>query len=190
MAATQLPNSDDDLIARIRAGDARAFEELFRTYYEGLCVFAARLVGSDGMAEDVVQDVLLRIWQRHERWEVAGSIPSYLYAAVRNRALNHLRHLRRKQRWRHAAETEAELLIESVEGVSADAAVRSGELADAIERAIQRLSPRCRQAFLLRRQHHLSYAEIARVMEVAPKTVEIQIGTALKSLRKQLAEWL
>jgi len=68
--------------------------------------------------------------------------------------------------------------------------LRAAELAAAIERAIAQLPPRCREAYLLRRQHHLSYAEIARVMGIAPKTVEIQIGAALKALRASLADWL
>jgi RNA polymerase sigma-70 factor (family 1) len=183
-------HADDGLIARIRAGDGSAFEAIVRDHYNGLCIFAARLTGSDAAAEEIVQDVLLRIWQRHERWEVAGSIASYLYTAVRNRALNTLRDERHHRQWQKEIASEMALLDGDGARGRPDAGVRSAELARAIDQAIQALPPRCRQAFLLRRQHHLSYAEIARVMGITPKTVEIQIGIALKALRKKLADWL
>jgi RNA polymerase sigma-19 factor, ECF subfamily len=183
------PGRDAAWLERIRAGDAGAFETLFRDHYHGLCVFAARLVASDAIAEELVQDVLLRVWQQRERWTVTGSVAAYLYGAVRNQALAYLRHARveRRRQDRRGAESR-----HTIEGhvAQADEAVRGAELAAAIDRAITDLPPRCREAYLLRRQHHLSYAEIAGVMNVTPKTVEIHIGAALKALRASLAEWL
>ena len=70
MALPQPLLPDDSVIARIRAGDEDAFEALVLEHYNGLCVFAARLVGTDAAAEEIVQDVLMRIWQRRERWRV------------------------------------------------------------------------------------------------------------------------
>jgi RNA polymerase sigma-70 factor (family 1) len=190
MALPQPLLPDDSVIARIRAGDEDAFEALVLEHYNGLCVFAARLVGTDAAAEEIVQDVLMRIWQRRERWRVGGSLASYLYVAVRNRALNAMRSARYHRRWEEHAAAELAMLAPELETGHADEDVRVAELMAAIDRAIQELPPRCRQAFLLRRQHHLSYAEIARVMEIAPKTVEVQIGLALRTLRKKLADWL
>jgi len=188
VAPIATPN--DELSARIRAGDETAFDALFRDYYNGLCVFAARIVGSDAAAEEIVQDVLLRIWRRHACWEDCGSVAGYLYAAVRNRALNEIRAERFREGRQGQVALDAEITGIGGARISADERVRAGELAQAIDEAIQELPPRCRQAFLLRRQHHLSYAEIARIMEISPKTVEIQIGNALKALRKKLADWL
>ena len=188
IAPIATPN--DELSARIRAGDERAFDALFRDYYNGLCVFAAHIVGSDAAAEEIVQDVLLRIWRRHARWEIYGSVAGYLYAAVRNRALNEIRAERFHEVQQEQVAIDAEITGIGGARISADERIRTGELAQAIDDAIQDLPPRCRQAFLLRRQHHLSYAEIARIMEISPKTVEIQIGNALKALRKKLADWL
>ena len=181
---------DADLVTRIRAGDEPAFEALFREHYTKLCVFAARLIGSDAAAEEIVQDVLLSIWRRHEQWDVPGTVASYLYAAVRNRAFNQLRDERQRRHKRAQLTQELTILGQDANRIEADDVVRSEELARAIARAIEELPPRCREAFLLRRQHNLSYAEIARVMQIAPKTVEIQIGAAYKSLRKKLAEWM
>jgi len=181
---------DNDILSRIRTGEEAAFEVLFKEHYAGLCVFATRILESRAVAEETVQDVFLRLWERRNEWETTGSVSAYLYAAVRNRAFNRVRQNRAQDEWRarvvrdHAAEPRL------VESSAADESVRADELAAAIERAIGELPPRCREAFVLRRQHHLSYIEIARVMNIAPKTVEIQIGTALKSLRGKLADWL
>lgn len=181
---------DREWIERVRAGDEAAFEAMFRTHYNNLCVFASRLVGSDAVAEEVVQDVFLRLWQQHESLEISSTVAGYLYGSVRNRALGHLRHERVDQRWREDTAT-----LESAPAVArpsgrADDEARANELAAAIDRAIERLPPRCREAYVLRRQHHLGYAEIARVMGISPRTVEVQIGTALKALRAALADWL
>ncbi|MHB2033381.1 MAG: RNA polymerase sigma-70 factor [Gemmatimonadaceae bacterium] len=180
---------DDDLILRIRAGDEQAFDALVRQYYNGLCIFAARITKSDAVAEELVQDVLLRIWQQHGEWAVSGNLGAYLYVGVRNAALNSARREHLLHRWQERA-TAGDEHIGVGRMPEADEEVRTAELADAIERAIQELPPRCRQVFVLRRQHHLSCIEVARVMEISPKTVEIQMGIALKALRKKLEHLL
>ena len=191
MDAPDSPSPDRELVARIRAGDEHAFEAVFRTHYDGLCRFAAGIVGSDAEAEELAQEMLLRIWRQREDLMIAGSLPAYLYAAIRNGALNRLRRGRAEQRWRDQVTREGDVPHHGgAEPARADDDLRSTELAAAIERAVDELPPRRRQAYVLRRQHHLSYAEIAAVMEIAPKTVEIQIGAALKTLRQKLAEWL
>jgi RNA polymerase sigma-70 factor, ECF subfamily len=182
------PGRDAAWRERIQAGDPAAFEALFREHYHGLCLFAARLVGSDAIAEELVQDVLLRVWQQREQWTVTGTVAAYLYGAVRNQALGHLRRAKVERKWQERREVDPHPAFGQVP--QADESVRGAELAAAIERAISHLTPRCREAYLLRRQHHLSYAEIADVMHVTPKTVEIHIGAALKALRASLAEWL
>jgi RNA polymerase sigma-70 factor (ECF subfamily) len=177
---------DAALLARIREGDEAAFEQLFREHFHGLAGFASRLVGSDALAEELVQDVLLRLWVQRERFDIRESVVAYLYSAVRNQALTHLRHEKVVHRWRLGSRSKPVPATPAL----ADETTRAAELAKAIERAIAALPPRTREAFLLRRQHHLSYAEIATVMGTALKTVEIHLGVALKSLRKSLAEWL
>lgn len=190
MAAPDATSPDEDLVARIRAGDEQAFESVFRDHYDGLCRFAARIVDSDAEAEELTQEMLLRLWRKREALSIAGSLAAYLYAAVRNESLNRLRRARAERQWRERVVLEREAGDRGRYSASADDEVRSAELADAIERAVEELPPRRRQAYVLRRQHHLSYAEIAAVMDIAPKTVEIQIGAALKALREKLADWL
>ena len=179
---------DAELIARMRAGDEQAFTELFRRHYRALCLYAERVHGKAGTSEEIVQQVFYRIWINRGRLAVTGSMAGYLYAAVRNYALNQRERARSEEQWQQKKADELEHDPAHVD--QADEDVIASELAAALDEAIAKLPPRCRQAFILRRQHHLSYAEIAAAMGIAPKTVEIQIGNALKALRRDLAAWL
>lgn len=187
--ASPFPTSpDSELIARIQGGDEAAFELLFREHYGRLCLLATRMLRSDAAAEELVQELLFNIWQQRERWEITGTIAGYLYGAVRNRALNQLRRQQLEQQWRESAQWDVVPLHSATP--TPDDHLASSELAAAIDQVVAELPPRCRQAFILRRQQNLSYQEIARVMHIAPKTVEVQIGAALRTLRARLASWL
>lgn len=188
MTLPHTTQKDPELIERIRAGDECAFEELFRRYYRALCVYAARIDSTGTRSEEIVQEVLFRVWMLRDRLNVTGTLSGYLYTAVRNHALNQRARSMTERRWRQVAALEA--LDSPHDAPSVDEEFRAAELALAIDDAIARLPARCRQAFVLRRQHHMSYAEIARVMQIAPKTVEIQIGNALRRLREALADWM
>jgi RNA polymerase sigma-70 factor (ECF subfamily) len=179
---------DIDLIARIRAGDELAFQQLFQRYYRELCAYASRIDRAGGSAEEVVQETFFRIWKHRERLQTVDMLSNYLYAITRNVALNRVARAKTEERWRLGA--EAEVLEAPGSAEEAEGAVREMEMAFAIERAIGQLPPRCREAFLLRRQGHLSYLDIAQRMQTTPKTVENQIAKALKLLRTALADWL
>ena len=167
----------------IQNGDERAFEEMFRAYYPQLCRFAAEYVDSANRARDLVQDVFLRIWDRRAEWTVRRSLRAYLYRAVRNRALNAVRH----RDTRHDAQEDLEYTTDGRERRTAADAVHAGALSEEVDDAIQNLPERRRTAFLLHRRHGFTYKEIACAMGITPKTVENQIGRALKALRDELA---
>jgi RNA polymerase sigma-70 factor (ECF subfamily) len=188
MTVSHAVHRDLELIAQIRGGDERAFEQLFRQYHRELRIYAARIDPTGGSAEEVVQEVFFRIWQHRERLMEVQSLGGYLYAATRNAAVTRRNRVRLAERWSYARSLEAPDWSTSVS--SADEEVRAAEMAAAIDRAVAALPPRCRETFLLRRQQGMSYAEIARTMQTTPKTVEAQIGKALKLLRQALADWL
>lgn len=167
---------------RIRKGDEQAFEELFRAHYSELCGFAADYLSSVDRARDVVQDTFLEIWKKRSNIKIKSSVKSYLYQAVRNRALNEIRKMKTKSEYLEVVNSETKGRKES----TAISKIEMSKLSDEINKAISELPERRRMAFLLHRRHGFTYKEVAQIMGIAPKTVENQIGRALKSLRSQL----
>jgi RNA polymerase sigma-70 factor (ECF subfamily) len=127
---------------------------------------------------------MLELWRRRETLAADGSAQAYLFQATRNRVLNHLRHLKIEQR------SEPEIRGDSPSTPRADAALAHEELNVAVQQAVQSLPDRCREVFELSRVHGLKYAEIARQLGISVKTVEAQMGKALRTLRERLAAWL
>lgn len=163
----------------------RAFDELFRAHYPGLCRFAARILGSQAKAEDVIQELFLYIWERHDR--IGDDPPSraYLYRAAHNAAINGLRHLRVERRW-----AEREGFSGETAEPSAAEELDHDELAAAVTRAVERLPDRCRLIYTLSRQEQLTYQEIAKTLGLSVKTVEAQMARAFRLLRTSLAPFL
>ncbi len=177
------------LVERIRADDVDAFEELFRAYYAPLTSFAYAHSDSREVAEEIVQELFLAIWERRAEWQVTTHLRSYLYVAT----LNRVRSFRRSQRVHRAAhdvlarDGRARNAHEAPE--RSDDAIAHHETASAIRTAIAELPARTREVFLLNRDAGLSYREVAMRLGVTVKTVEFHMGRALASLRERLADW-
>jgi RNA polymerase sigma-70 factor (ECF subfamily) len=176
--------TDTDLLERLRRGDTTAFDSIFRSWYGPLVGTAERMLRDRAVAEELVQDVMLELWRRRESLSPDGSAQAYLFQATRNRVLNHLRHLKIEQR------SVPDVRGETGSTPHADAALAHEELDVAVQRAVQALPDRCREVFELSRVHGLKYAEIARTLGISVKTVEAQMGKALRTLRERLAPWL
>ena len=173
-----------ELLERLRSGDQTAFDTIFRTWYAPLVRLAEGLVGTRAPAEEIVQDVMLELWRRRETLDAEGSPRAYLFQSTRNRALNHLRHLKVQRRG------EPHVIGEASLRPVADAVLVEEEIDVALRDAVGALPDRCREVFELSRVHGLKYAEIAGVLGISVKTVEVQMGKALRSLRERLAPWL
>ena len=176
-------------IDRIIAGDQDAFEAMFRRFNRELYRFALRLTGSPDEAEDAVQAVFVAVWQGRASWVIHSGLRVYLFTAVRNRVLQQLRNGRVRRR------LQPDVLAfstahRSEQFLSPDAAVQRADFAAALGRAVAALPPRCREAFVLTREHGMTYAEAAATMGISPRTVMVQIGRALAALRKSLAPFL
>ncbi|HYW32895.1 MAG TPA: RNA polymerase sigma-70 factor [Gemmatimonas sp.] len=176
--------TDRNLLARLRDGDHDAFDVIFRQWYEPAVRSAARILRDLGVAEEITQDVFLELWRRRETLPLESSAGAYLLQSVRNRALNHLRHLQVQQR----SVVHIEALTEPAE--HADVAVQAGELETAAREAIDALPPRTREVFLLSRERGMRYSEIAELLGVSVKAVEANMSRALRQLRERLAAWL
>lgn len=167
------------MTAHTESSQRAEFEKLFRTHYAALVAFAAGMVGSTDAAEDVAQEVFIAVWRRRAEMPPEAVSRAYLYKAVRHRALNAIRHDRIA---RDAAEPS-----EHAFAASADYELMQGEVEAAVKTAISRLPDRARLMFTLSRDEGLTYAEIATVTGVSIKTVETQMGRALRALRHSLA---
>jgi len=121
---------------------------------------------------------------RRDQIDADASPQGYLFRATRNRALNHLRHLRVQQR------SASQIDTDEVREPGAQAQLVADEMERAARQAVAELPPRCREVFELSRVRGLRYAEIAELLGVSVKAVEANMGRALRTLRERLAPWL
>jgi RNA polymerase sigma-70 factor, ECF subfamily len=173
------------LAARVRAGDAAAFEALFRAHYGALCGFAERYVRSAAVAEELVQDLFADLWAKRATWAPQTSARAYLFAAARNRALN-LRKRESLERDWATEEAVSEVPTQHRAPTAVDAMIEAAELHARLGAALESLPERCRLVMRLRWRDQLSYAEIAEVMGISTKGVENQLSRGLKALRETL----
>ncbi len=187
MPATQQKASyiaDAELIDRVRSADPQALQTLLDRYWSALLAFAARFTGCEDAAEDVVQRAFIKLWEQRERWRPGSTPKVLLYTIVRNLALHQVDSERARDRrqtrsaaMRGNAVTPAQVLDER-------------ELLRALDRALEDLPPRRREAIVLARFHHLTHAEIAGVMGVTTRTVTNHITIALAELEIALGRFL
>jgi RNA polymerase sigma-70 factor (ECF subfamily) len=174
-----------DLVERLRAGDVRALEELFRQQYEPLCRFAERYLRDRAASEDLVQDLFAALWARRTRLDLRGSLRAYLFASVRNRALNVRKHLLVEHDWeRDEAAPEVRVLHPTPR--RPDELLDERERAARVRAAVAQLPERCRLVMQLRWQEQLGYAEIASILGISVKGVEVQLARGLRALRARV----
>jgi RNA polymerase sigma-70 factor (ECF subfamily) len=177
--------SDEENYRAIKEGNQIAFEMIFKTYYKPLCHYAHSFLNDKNEAEEVVQTTFIKIWEKKNELSVQSSLKAYLYSMVRNGCLNVIKHEKVKQlhaKW-HVQETERSRdLVEEK--------VLSNDLESKIYLAMKALPEQCRLVFQLSRFEELKYQEIADQLQISVKTVENQMGKALKIMRVQLKEYL
>jgi RNA polymerase sigma-70 factor (family 1) len=178
--------TDADLCARMRQGDEHAFGLLFERYYVPLCRYATTLTGNADASEDVVQALFVHVWARRDTWVVRDSIRGYLYQAVHRRIVSEWRAARVRRR--HASTERGQDATDA--GSWPDARTEQHEVDAAYRRAVAALPDRARQAFELNRHHGLTCREIANVMGISVRTVEVHVGRAVIALRKALVGYL
>lgn len=169
-------NADRALITRIHAGDAQAFEELYMTYAGALWQFAYRYVRERAVAEDVVQDVFRKLWERREGLDVDTSLDAYLYGAVRNRALRLMQDDARSQ----------QLTDEHPVPVPSDQGAVDDNLSLAVQTFLQGLPDPVGQILLLRWQHGMQYDDIAEVLGISSAYARQQVHRVLRRVGTRL----
>ena len=158
----------------------RVFESCYQEYYSSLCRFAHRYLDSESESKDLVQDLFVDIWTNREKIRITTSVKSYLFAAVRNRSLTKLKS---KLRVEPLLGGKDELTVDPV-------SLDYPALELAINRAIALLPEKCREIFVLSREHGLKYSQVAAKLNISEKTVENQITIALARLRDATKEFL
>ena len=162
-----------------------AFEQLFKAHYKALHSYASVMLCHDSHAEEIVQGMFLRLWEKRDMLDVQISVKAYLYKSVHNDCLNYLKHKKTKAKYQdHAAYT----MKDQSENTS-DKLILN-ELHDHLQLAMNDLPEQCRTIFQMSRFEELKYREIAEELGLSIKTVENQMGKALRILREKLVDFL
>jgi RNA polymerase sigma-70 factor, ECF subfamily len=162
---------------------ATDFETIFKTHFKGLHAYACTIIKDEMAAEDIVQNTFFKLWEKNELHKLQ-SPAAYLYRAVYNESLNYLKHAKVKQ----AYQTFVSKSMEHNESAAGRASLR--ELQEKLDTALNDLPQQCRTIFQMSRFEELKYREIADRLGLSVKTVENQMGKALKLLRLKLVDFL
>ena len=173
-----------ECVSKIRMGNPAAFEDLFNLYCQQLINFSRNYVKDKQIAENVVQDVFVSVWQNRTNLDPTKMIKAYLFTAVKNNSLKHLRHLNTENK-----EIEDNLPY-TYDYERPDKKLDEKEMELKIHQAIDELPEKCMEIFKMNRFENLKYAEIASILDISVKTVETQMGRALKKLRERLKPFL
>lgn len=169
------------IFQRMVDGDQRAFRFFFDKYYTDLCRFIYLYTNDAEMAEELAQEIYVYLWDNRNKITIHSSVKSYLYSASKNKSLNYIRNEKIKNR-----------VLENYKEQQTDTRqpeeyyLDTSQLQEILKKSIASLPERCREIFLLSREKNLSHKEIAEKLAISPKSVENQIGIALKKLREQL----
>jgi RNA polymerase sigma-70 factor, ECF subfamily len=172
-------SSDIHIFQQIKNGNVAAFNILFNSYYTKLCFFCSRYLVDMDLSCSLVQQVFVDLWVKREKLSIEYSIKSYLFQTVKNRAVDHLRQSKKNIQISDVSSEWTQIPFQDI--------IEEAELNDRINKSINQLPEKCREIFLKSRFESLKYSEIAEKLNISVKTVEMQIGIALKKLREELA---
>jgi RNA polymerase sigma-70 factor (ECF subfamily) len=177
-----LENQDLTILSGIRNGEKKAFDLLFEHYYSNLCNYAASVVHDHDVAEDIVQDLFAELWVNHKQITIRSSLYSYLLRSTRNACLDHLKHLKVREKFQ--SEVQSEL------SVAFDDNLILAEILHRMNEIIEQLPDQCKRIFKLSRFDNLKYREIAKLLGISENTVDTQIRRALNKLKHDLSDYL
>jgi RNA polymerase sigma-70 factor (ECF subfamily) len=158
-------------------------ESVFRQWYPSLCHVTYKIIRDKETAEDIVQDVFVKMWENRKNLKINISIKSYLYRSCINTALNETA----RQKKYTKVPAEGAIIIASQNTAEN---IELEDLHKKIDEGIGLLPPACKSVFILSRFEEMSYKEIAGTLDISVKTVENQMGKALQILREHLKDYL
>ncbi len=160
------------------------FEKVFKAHFKSLHAYARTIVRDDIMAEEMVQNVFCRLWEKTEQIEIRESVSGYLYRSVYHESLNYLKHLKVREAYHNYAVNNMEHSNNTSHNLELH------ELEYRLENALKELPEKCRTIFQMSRFEELKYQEIADRLQLPVKTIENQMGKALRLLRIKLVDFL
>ena len=172
-------NIEAEWIKKIIKGNEHSFESLFNVYCQRLINFSRRYVNDKDIAENIVQEVFVNIWINRENLDPTKNIKTYLFTAVKNNSYKYLRHLKVEHDY---AQNFSKYKYEK----NPEKNIEQKETSNKIKKEIDSLPEKCREIFVMSKFDNLKYSEIADILNISIKTVETQMGRALKKLRENL----
>lgn len=172
------------LFEQVQKSNQKAFEILFHRYYSNLCLYATKIIHDDIAAEEIVQGFFVKFWEKREELKVNTSIQNYFVRSIKNLCINYIKHNKIKLEYAHQnlSEKESQFMTEHN--------FFEIDLAEKIEESINSLPEKRREIFRLSRENGLKYREIAEKLNISIKTVEAQMGLAIKNLRDKLKNYI
>jgi len=194
-ATTPGPGSDDErdlaLMRRIAQGDSVAFEELVEIHQHAIAGTVAKMLGNAADAEDVAQQVFVRVWRSAARYQPSAKFTTWMFTITRNLVFNEIRRRQRKPAVSLEEREEEHFLATSIDGeMKPDESALHAELETAVEAAIQRLPEKQRMAVILRRYQELPYEEIGEILELSLPAVKSVLFRARTQLKEELQKYL
>lgn len=177
-------STDTFLLDLLKSGNMAAYEKGFMRYYSTLCAYAKLFIKSSDVCENIVQELMLWVWENHSELHITDSLSKYLFTATRNRCLKHISHEMVERRVLDEMHKKLHGQFESPDFYIVK------ELESRIQAAVAQLPDSYRQAFELNRYEKKTYEEIATMLGVSPKTIDYRIQQALKLLRSSLKDYL
>lgn len=171
------------ILNELQKGNERAFDTIFKQYYKPLCQFSYSLIKDQDTAENLVQEVFVKLWEKRENMTNIDNLLSYLMGMVRNQSVDFLRKEKTNSKIYNQLRPESS-------GNTTEEQISKNEFEEKLLKSILNLPERCRTAIEMSRFEGFSNKEIAQKMEISVKGVEALIGRSLKLLRSELQEFL
>ncbi|GAB6122071.1 RNA polymerase sigma-70 factor [Dysgonomonas termitidis] len=171
------------LLSEIQEGSPEAYKKMFMKYYSPLCEYASQFI-SDTDAEELVQDLMVYIWEKREYLSIESSLKSYLFMSVKNRSLNAIRNQEKKRKVHSILYEKLKQQFEDPDYYMTD------QLSVEIQNTIEELPERYKEVFEMSRFGEKTNAEIAVNLGISIKTVEYRITKSLKILRAKLKNYI
>lgn len=184
--------SEANILLKLKAGDEDTYVMLFREYYVPLCNYSRRYLGRKDLAEDIVSETFFNIWTKRDKIDIKTSLKAYLFQAVCKNSLYYLRKAKKEEMLedylvKHSTDNKG---LDNFTTESPSDFLLVKDLSEKIKAGIERLPPQQQATFKLKRYEGKKNREIAEIMGISVKTVEMHLAKAMLSLRSYLKDYV